>query len=119
SPEQASAERDLDGRSDIYSLGCVLYEMLAGVPPFVGPSARAIIARHMTEPAPNILASRADLPAGAGVLLSRMLAKSPSSRPPTAAVLIHDIDRYETLESEVATSWWRVFTRLFRGLRRR
>jgi serine/threonine-protein kinase len=117
SPEQASAERDLDGRSDIYSLGCVLYEMLAGVPPFVGPSARAIIARHMTEPAPSILASRADLPAGAGVLLSRMLAKAPSSRPATAAALIHDIDRYETLESEVATSWWRVFTRLFRGLR--
>ena len=97
SPEQAGAERDVDGRSDIYSLGCVLYEMLAGTPPFVGPNARSIIARHMTEPPPDVGIVRPDLPAGARVLLKRMLAKSRNARPATAAALIDAIDNYATL----------------------
>jgi len=97
SPEQAGAERDVDGRSDIYSLGCVLYEMLAGAPPCTGPNARSIIARHMTEPPPDVGVVRPDLPAGACILLKRMLAKSRDARPATAAALIDDIDRYPTL----------------------
>ena len=97
SPEQAGAERDLDGRSDIYSLGCVLYEMLVGAPPFAGPNARTIIARHMTEPAPDIGVARPDLPTGARVLVGSMLAKSRNARPATAAALVDDIDNYATL----------------------
>ena len=97
SPEQAGAEKDVDGRSDIYSLGCVLYEMLAGTPPFVGPNARSIIARHMTEPPPDVGVVRPDLPAGVRVLVKRMLAKSRNARPATAAALIDGIDNYATL----------------------
>jgi serine/threonine-protein kinase len=80
SPEQAAAERHIDGRSDIYSLGCVLYEMLAGSPPFAGATARAIIAKHMTEPPPPIGATRSDVPAHIVRTLDRMLAKAPSAR---------------------------------------
>jgi len=97
SPEQAGAEKHLDGRSDIYSLGCVLYEMLAGAPPFNGPTARAIIARHMTEPPPPIRVVRPDLPQGAAILIERMLAKVPAGRLPTAAALVSAIDHYDTL----------------------
>src|SRR2546427_2916591 len=52
SPEQALGERELHARSDVYSLGCVLYEMLAGEPPYTGPTAQAVIAKRLTDPVP-------------------------------------------------------------------
>jgi serine/threonine protein kinase/Tfp pilus assembly protein PilF len=85
SPEQASAERDLDGRSDLYSLACVLFEMLAGQPPFAGSGARATMARHAVEPAPSIRSLRPAIPLAVDLALARALAKAPEDRFPTMA----------------------------------
>jgi serine/threonine-protein kinase len=83
SPEQASAERDLDGRSDLYSLGCVLYEMLSGQPPFAGTGARATMARHAIETPDPIRTLRPNVPLAVEQALQRALAKAPDDRFPT------------------------------------
>src|SRR5918994_680017 len=85
SPEQATAERDLDGRSDLYSLACVLYEMLAGQPPFAGSNPRATMARHAIEPAPSIRSLRPTVPLAVDLALQRALAKAPEDRFATMA----------------------------------
>src|SRR2546430_16893372 len=63
SPEQASGEHALDARTDVYALGCVLYEMLAGHPPFLRSTAREIVARHSLDPGPPLVARRPEPPA--------------------------------------------------------
>jgi serine/threonine protein kinase/tetratricopeptide (TPR) repeat protein len=80
SPEQASGERELDGRSDQYSLACVLYEMLSGEPPFSGSSARATMARHAIETPRPIRSLRPTIPAPVELALQRALAKDPADR---------------------------------------
>ena len=85
SPEQASGDRDVDARSDVYSLACVVYEMLAGVPPFRGDSMRSTMARHVTEPPRPIRALRPDAPAALESVLARALAKDPVQRYETVA----------------------------------
>jgi serine/threonine-protein kinase len=84
SPEQASGEPDLDGRSDLYSLACVLYEMLAGEPPFTGPTAQAVIVKRLVDPIPRIRPSR-DVPEPVEEAVMRALARTPVDRFPTAA----------------------------------
>jgi Tol biopolymer transport system component len=79
SPEQAMAESRLDGRSDQYSLACVLYEMLAGEPPYTGPTAQAIVAKRLTEPVPHVSTLR-EVPPGVEAAVIRALARSPADR---------------------------------------
>ncbi|HXY70896.1 MAG TPA: serine/threonine-protein kinase, partial [Gemmatimonadales bacterium] len=84
SPEQAGGEEAVDGRSDLYSLGCVLYEMLAGEPPFTGPTAQAVIAKRFVAPIPKVRATR-DVPETVDEAVTRALSRTPVDRFPTAA----------------------------------
>jgi tetratricopeptide (TPR) repeat protein len=87
SPEQASGRSQVDGRSDIYSFGCVLYEMLAGEPPFCGPTPLAVLARHALDPIPSLGAVRPEVDPGLQSLIEKALAKAPDDRYATAAEL--------------------------------
>ena len=80
SPEQAAGETELDARTDLYSLACVLYEMLAGEPPFAGPTAAAVIGRRFTAPAPSISQRRAETPPAVTQALAKALALDPADR---------------------------------------
>jgi serine/threonine-protein kinase len=87
SPEQASASLRLDGRSDVYALGCVVYEMLAGAPPFTGPTAQAIRARHAVDPVPPLRTVRVTVPETIERAVEKALAKVPADRFDTAGEL--------------------------------
>jgi serine/threonine-protein kinase len=80
SPEQAAGGGDVDGRSDLYSLACVFYEMLAGQPPFSGPTVEAVVRQHLTVPAPPVTQFRPAVPAAVSDALARALAKNPADR---------------------------------------
>ena len=85
SPEQALGEQSLDARSDVYSLGCVLYELLAGEPPYTGPTAQAVIAKRLAGPAPGVRRLRATVPGGVEQALLKALATVPADRFVSAA----------------------------------
>ncbi len=85
SPEQATAERDLSPRSDVYSLACVLYEMLAGDPPHVGPTAQAILMRILTEDPRSVTDVRKAVPPHVSAVLAKSLEKLPADRFESAA----------------------------------
>jgi len=87
SPEQAAGDSELDGRSDIYSLGCVLYEMWAGAPPFTGPTAQAVIAMRFTHRPPEVSSVRDGVPVWGSRAVARALARDPAERYATAAQL--------------------------------
>jgi serine/threonine-protein kinase len=85
SPEQATAEPQIDGRSDLYSLACVLYEMLAGEPPYTGPTAQVVLARRLTDPMPSLRAARDTVPDVVEGAVRRALARAPTDRFATVA----------------------------------
>jgi eukaryotic-like serine/threonine-protein kinase len=84
-PEQAMGEKEVTAKADVYALGCVLYEMLVGEPPFTGPTAQAIIARVMTEPPRSLTLQRHTIPPQLEAVVRRALEKLPADRFPSAA----------------------------------
>jgi tetratricopeptide (TPR) repeat protein len=80
SPEQASGERELDGRSDQYALGCVLFEMLSGHPPFTGAQVEAVVRQHLTAEPPSVTQARPSVAEEVVRVINRALSKSPADR---------------------------------------
>ena len=92
SPEQAAGEKDIDGRSDLYSLGIVAYQMCTGQPPFTAPTVAGILMKQITEPAPMVSDSRSDIPEDLTLAIARCLEKDPENRWPTADALRRSLE---------------------------
>jgi serine/threonine-protein kinase len=97
SPEQAAGSRDVDGRSDLYSLGCVMYEMLAGVPPFAGATAESLAYQHMSAAPRAVTDLRPAVPGWVAAALQRSLAKSPADRYRSLAVFAEAFAQRESV----------------------
>ena len=93
SPEQSLGERAIDARSDVYSLACVLYEMLAGEPPYMAATAQALLAKRLTDPVPGVRRLRASVPAAIERALLDALALVPADRTATIAAFSAALER--------------------------
>jgi TolB-like protein/predicted Ser/Thr protein kinase len=102
SPEQAAGGA-VDGRSDIYSLGCVLYEMLAGEAPYTGPTPQAIVAKRFVDPVPSVRRVRPTVPEGADLALQRALARVPADRFGTAFEFAQALQQIVTTPTAMPT----------------
>jgi serine/threonine protein kinase/Tfp pilus assembly protein PilF len=103
-PEQAAADVGLDHRVDLYALGCVAYEMIAGEPPFVGRSAASLIRAHIVDPPSPIATKRADVPEALAALIGRCLEKDPDDRPASAHHIIEVLDNLASAQTRGSES---------------
>jgi serine/threonine protein kinase/tetratricopeptide (TPR) repeat protein len=101
SPEQADEKAQVDGRSDLYSLGCVAFELLAGTPPYPDQSAMALLAAHLVREVPSVRERRPDTPMPLDALVTRLMAKRPDDRPATAAALLEEL---RVVEQSIAST---------------
>ena len=113
SPEQATGDQHVGPPTDTYALGCVLYEMLAGEPPYSGGSAQAILARKIAEPVPGLRQVRDDVPVSVEDVVVKALAKEPIDRFETVAAFSSGLREANTAEARAAAD------RRLRGARRR
>jgi len=111
SPEQAGGSSRLDGRSDQYSLGCVLYEMLAGQPPFTGPTVESLVHQHLSVAPHPVTAVRASVPLAVERALTKALAKTPADRYATPGEFVVALTAEVEPERQPRTRtgrWWAV-----------
>ncbi len=106
SPEQASGSEHVDGRADVYSLGCVLHEMLTGAPPFTATTAQAILARHRNDPPPPVQTLRPSVPPLVAEALELSLRKLPADRHQGAAAFATALDRARTTGATPSEGTW-------------
>lgn len=107
SPEQASGAIELDGQSDLYSLGCVLYELLAGAPPFVGATPFVVLAKHLTERPRPLTDYDVQVPPAMEAIVMQLLEKNPQDRPAGAAEVARALRAAMHTSGEVADELYR------------
>jgi eukaryotic-like serine/threonine-protein kinase len=102
SPEQAAADPDVDARADVYSLGCVFYELLTGQPPYTGDTPRALMSQHFSAAIPRARATRAEVPAALDDVIASALVKDPAERCASASLFSAALQQFGTTTSRPA-----------------
>ncbi|MCH6548192.1 MAG: protein kinase, partial [Gemmatimonadetes bacterium] len=118
SPEQASGEKDLDARTDVYSLACVTFEMLTGQPPFSGTTTMETVAKRFTSIVPNVRDVTPDLPLGVAAVVEKAMAVSSKHRQQTAIEFVNDLERAAQRSNVVIESIGMAWSRLRGGVRK-